>query len=531
MIRYYLLFILSTSVYSLNSIIPQPIEMSNGTESITIDRCSIQFPESLASQTLEQVHHEIFAPDFPCSVNDSKPFLIYTKSLGVSENCTDESYELLITKESAKFTAKCYTGIVRAYSSFLLLFEFNEDSREITLDSLPIQIKDAPRYSYRGLMIDTARHYLKKSTIFRILHAMTFCKLNVFHWHISDDESFPMESKAFPNLTKSAAYSESMVYTVEDINEILMYAKIRGIRVIPEINTPSHTRAIGLYGPFNQILTCFDSVYPININKTYKVRGGPPTTALDPTMNETYDFIKGILSDLDSYFPDEFIHFGGSEVSSKCWDERPFIKKFMKENNITDYLKLKGYYMTREHNILKEINPFKRPIQWLITEFSIKYDPEVVLQYCGNSINAKHIKRNHPNNKIILSPFDYSSLNCEYNNGYGSNIWCGKYPTWARMYSFEPTKLDIVNENILGGEVCGWTEAMNDYTLEYMIWPRSAAFSAALWEHKRPDVPNLAKVLNSLMTFSKILKKFGINTSPLTSEYCELHSNECFEKI
>lgn len=515
--------------FEINPIIPKPEEMTFGTESIMIDRCSIKFTGDSDSQILASIHKEIFAPDFPCSTNEIFPIHIETEIS--SDSCSDESYELFLSKDSGKLSAKCYVGIIRAYSTLMLIFSFDEESRNIPLDSLPIHIKDKPRFDHRGLMIDTSRHYLKKETIRRIINAMMYGKLNVLHWHLVDDDSFPMESKAYPDLTKAAAFSPSMIYKKSDIQELIQYAKTRGVRVVPEIDTPSHSRAIGLYEPLKKLVTCFNSVMPYNIKGVYKIRGGPPNAALDPTMDETYNFIKGIIGDINNYFTDELVHLGGDEVRSVCWDERPSIKEFMKKHNIPDYNALRAYYMEKEYAILKSLNSLKKPIYWVSeAEFKIKYNKESILQYWGKSNDLGTFAKNFPNNKVILSPHDYAYLDCGYENPYGMNAWCGNFKTWAKMYYFEPTHFGIASKNILGGEVCAWAEVMNDDNIENKIWPRSVAYAAAFWEKPRPQVPNLPDLVASLNHFSKNLKSLGVSTSPITGEYCELRPKECFQK-
>jgi len=153
--------------------------------------------------------------------------------------------------------------------------------------------------------VDTSRHYIYKSVLYKILDGMSYNKLNVFHWHIVDDHSFPYESITYPELHEMGAYTSFMVYSQQDVQNVIEYARLLGIRVIPEFDTPGHTRSWGVSHP--EILTkCYDAF----IGKL-----GP----IDPTKETTYTFVNNLLDELKSVFPDQYFHIGGDEVEFECW--------------------------------------------------------------------------------------------------------------------------------------------------------------------------------------------------------------------
>lgn len=528
MVRFLLTFCLFAVVLSIKPIIPTPNEVTSGDAKVAIHRCSIQFDES--AQELAEVHESFLGSDYACLTHDANPFTITSEVADTS--CTGEAYELTITESKAKISSACPAGTIRAYSTLFSLFDIDEESGIITIDSLPIHIKDEPRFSHRGLSVDTSRHFITKATLLRIIKGMALTKINVLHWHISDDDSFPMYSPTYPGLARDAAFGPSMIFSKEDIKEIVDYAAKMHIKVVPEIDTPSHTRAIGLHPSLRKIITCFDEK-KLTDEDAVEGRMGPPNAAMDPSMEETYTFIEKIFKDVDGYFKGDMVHLGGDEVQDKCWDERPDIKKFMKDHNIADYHELMTYYISRVHKIIKRINPSKKMIQWIWeheVRNKIKYTDEHILQYWGDSKNLKNAGEHYRANKFILSPNDFAYLDCGYESPSGKNCWCGEFRTWTQMYRFEPTAYGIPAERILGGEVCAWTEVMNNDNIENKIWPRSAAYAAAFWEKPRPAIPDLPKLATALNNLSKQLKGFGASTSPITGEYCERASVECFSK-
>ena len=199
-------------------------------------------------------------------------------------------------------------------------------------------------------MIDSSRHFLPLNSIYQTLDAMEMNKLNVLHWHLSDDQSFPYESRIFPELSQKGAYlPRTHVYHWNDVSNVIEYARIRGIRVIPEFDTPGHTNSWGHGHP--EILTqCYDS-------KTHKPkqRQSTDTGLLDVTLNSTYKFMEQFFNETIHHFPEYYIHVGGDEVNFQCWASNPAIQKFMVEHHFgSDTKKLLNYYLQKLFIIIKQ---------------------------------------------------------------------------------------------------------------------------------------------------------------------------------
>jgi len=531
-----IIFILLVSAsYGELLLIPQPKEMTLGSANIKIPRCSVQFVQNMAPQMqkIAELYNKLFLSQATCATDDKNLFKIIMNAENNADlyECKDESYEIKISENEALLNAKCSVGIIRAIATLYQIIKIDEEKNEIIIESVPIQIRDSPRFGYRGLLIDTSRHFMSKTVLKRIIDGMMLGKLNVLHWHMSDDDSFTMYSPTFPKLAEAASFGPKMYYTESDIKELVEYAQNKGVRVIPELDNPSHTRAIGLYEPYKSIVTCFDKVRPYNVPHIYKIHGGPPGAALDPSMDTTYQFVEGILKDAATYFKDELMHLGGDEIAEDCWDERPAIKEFMKKNNILDYDSLLLYYLKRERELLRKIDPKRTAIYWTAeSEFKVKYTVGDVLQYWGESKNMNRMYEIFPMNKFILSPNDFFYLDCGYENPYGANSWCGDYRTWTKMYSFEPTNYKIPESKILGAEACAWAELINEDNIENKLWPRVVAMAAVMWEPKRTGIADLPKLVSTLTEFNKKLNSMGIRTSPITGHYCELKPHECFQK-
>lgn len=251
----------------------------------------------------------------------------------------DESYSLNIDDSKILLSANSDTGILYGLESLLQLAKQQDGKWGFPV----LELRDNPRYPWRGLMIDAARHWVTKETILRNLDAMAAVKMNVLHWHVTEYQGFRIESKKYPKLHEMG--SQGNFYSQEDVKEVIDYAADRGIRVIPEFDVPGHTTAwfvghpelASAPGPY-----VLDSVF------------GILDPVMDPTRDEVYDFLDGLIGEMAGLFPDEYIHIGGDEVKTTHWDANDSIQNFMKKNDIADSHELQAYFNIRLQKILKK---------------------------------------------------------------------------------------------------------------------------------------------------------------------------------
>lgn len=503
-------------------VIPYPKHVESGSETAEFSRCELNLESSLDKSFAEiiDIHKEIiFGDQTSCLPNTPRPITVkieQRKPLDDSE-CTSEEYELEVTKQGIFMSSACPVGLIRALATLEMLIQKRKESIDgkvvgeiIVIEDVPLKIKDSPRFGYRGLMLDSARHFVKINTIKRVIDGMMLAKLNVLHWHIVDDDSFPMQSVNIPGLGEAGAFDPKELYTAKDIKDLVLYGKTRGVRLVPEIDVPGHSRAVGKYKQLNDMITCFNSIWPHNLRDYYRIRGGPPTAALDPSMDKTYQFMEKIFKDLNEYFVDELIHLGGDEVMYSCWRARQSIMDFKKRQGFVHDYELMTYFIKRSREVLKKITTKKKTIYWFNNETpGLRYPPGDILQYWGHSDKIKDLEKNHTDNKYILSPYDFLYLDCGVGNKYGGPSWCGVYKTWLKIYEFEPTNYGITESKILGAEGVAWAEQIDEANVELKFWPRAVALAETLWMPKRTGPINMVSILKRLNEFSKKVNERG----------------------
>ena len=360
-------------------------------------------------------------------------------------------------------------------------------------------------------MLDCARHFLHLSTLKHVLDGMMFHKLNVFHWHLTDEESFPMQLKSLPIITQYGAYSSKEVYSKEDISEIVEYARMRGIRVIPEADSPAHSLSWGFSPEYSDIaLKCF-------LWADYNGQ-------LDPTLEKTYDVVHSILDDLNEYFPDDYVHLGGDEVSFACWESKDWIKTFMQANNLTNGVALQQYYKDRETSMLDS----RHSAMFWVNDDNFKYRDTDILEYWASQ-NDYGLIENYTN-KVVFSNYDFFYFDLGYGNVFGDESWAPFVP-WKKIYSFNPLPPEIEKSRILGAECPLWAELNSDYTTDNHLWSRGSVFAERMWNpqiNNPLDNEGIRNVATRIYANEKRLIIRGFAPSPITSEYCSLHLEVCF---
>jgi hexosaminidase len=361
----------------------------------------------------------------------------------------DESYDLAVTPAGAKLKASNPLGALHALETFLQLVETTDQGFAVPA----VTIHDQPRFPWRGLLIDVARHFIPIDVLKRNLDAMAAVKMNVLHWHLYDNEGFRIESKKFPKLHEMG--SDGMFYTQAEIRDLVAYAHDRGIRIVPEFEMPGHSRSIFVGYPE---LASAPGPYQIEPS-------GESDAAMDPTKDETYKFIDKFIDEMTKLFPDAYFHIGGDEVNGKAWDSNPKIQAFIRAHSMKSNQDLQAYFNQRVQKILRKHH--KNMIGW----------DEV-------------LHPDLPKTVVVQSWRGQQSLAGAAKQGYSGLLSFGYYLDlmWpaARHYAVDPmsaaaTLNDEEKKRILGGEACMWSEFVSPENIDNRIWPRNAAVAERLW--------------------------------------------------
>lgn len=373
-------------------------------------------------------------------------------------------------------------GILRGLETFSQLLYMGNDKRSLMINLT--EINDEPRFPHRGLLIDTSRHYLTLFTIFNILDGMAYNKLNVLHWHIVDDQSFPYQSRVFPELSEKGAYDpDNMIYTHEDVESVIEYARVRGIRVMSEFDTPGHTRSWGNSHP--EILTqCFGK----HLGKL-----GP----IDPTKETTYEFMEKLFTEITEVFPDEFVHLGGDEVEFDCWQSNENITQFMKDKHFSQYEQLEGMYIQRLVDLIARLNASSIVWQEVYQNGVQLPNTTVVHIWSGNRRNLLR--------QVTQDGFNALLSTCWYLD----HILGGG--DWEKFYECDPHDFEGTDEQkkrVMGGEACMWSEVVDNTNVLQRIFPRVSAAAEKLWsffdEYDVIDVSNRIEEHTCRMRFRGI---------------------------
>ncbi|MDR7939556.1 family 20 glycosylhydrolase [Enterobacter soli] len=252
---------------------------------------------------------------------------------------SDESYTLKVDADGAIISANTRFGALRGMETLLQLIQNGPENTAIPW----VTIEDAPRFPWRGLLLDSARHFIPLNDIKRQIDGMAAAKLNVLHWHLTDDQGWRFTSKRYPKLTQLA--SDGQFYTPDQMREIVRYAADRGIRVVPEIDMPGHASAIAVAYP-----ELMSAPGPYEMERHW----GVLKPVLDPTKEATYTFAEAMVSELAAIFPDPYLHIGGDEVDDTQWKQNTAIQKFMRDNKLADSHALQAYFNRKLETILEK---------------------------------------------------------------------------------------------------------------------------------------------------------------------------------
>jgi len=409
----------------------------------------------------------------------------------------NEAYVIDIQGDVREIYSESVWGIIRGLETFSQLL-WKSDSGEVFVNET--HIADGPRFKFRGVMIDTSRHFLPIDIIYDVIKGMEYNKFNVLHWHIVDDPSFPYDSIKFPDMKKGAYEPGSHIYTAKDIYDVIVYAAMRGIRVVPEFDTPGHTQSWEKGRP-GLLTKCYTDG---KLNGKY----GP----INPTNSSTYEFMYDLLKDVSSVFTDNYIHLGGDEVDFSCWKSNPEITEFMKNHNISgDYAKLEEYYIQKLIDTSSKLS-LKYIVWQEVFDNGVKLKNDTIIDVwkwypiSGQEEVAKVTKSGY---RVIISHPWYLNI-----ISYGQD--------WKKYYQFEPTNFEGTDEQkqlIMGGEACIWGEYVDATNIQSRLWPRASAVAERLWSSE--DVTNLQDAYIRLNTHRCRLVRRGIPAEPLFTGHCK----------
>lgn len=433
--------------------------------------------------------------------NDSAALVVTAKAEARAGVGVDESYSLKVTEKRIVLNAANTVGALRGLQTLIQLCDKDKNGYYFPC----VQIDDSPRFKWRGLMLDVARHFVSCDEMKRNIDAMAAVKMNVLHWHLTDDEGFRVESKIFPLLHQKGSNGD--YYTQVQLKEIVKYAADRGIMVVPEFDMPGHAQT--WFAGYPELASQPGPYHPgprMQWQKEHPEIKTPPVTSIadivanmvaptfDPTNEKVYDFLDKFIGEMSGIFPAGYMHIGADENNGQAWKLNPKIMDWMKQHQMQSTDDLQRYFVQRVYELMKkhhrtmigweEIYNDKLPKDAIVHKW-IPSDNSMIKSYGIANDIAQH-------NPVLISEGFYLDLflpaYVHYNN---ASIAAANNP------------------NILGGEAAQWTELADDDNIDGRIWPRAAAIAERLWSPaSATDVDDMYRRLNVL---SNELDEQGLN--------------------
>uniref|UniRef100_A0A336MDZ8 beta-N-acetylhexosaminidase n=1 Tax=Culicoides sonorensis TaxID=179676 RepID=A0A336MDZ8_CULSO len=468
------------------------------------------------------------------SLGSQKKYDVKFFNINAKVTQSSDTYLTLRTDENTdktvdvKIFAKSFFGARHALTTLqqLIWYDDEDDSLKVLNQAF---IDDVPKFNYRGLMLDTSRHYFSVESIKRTIVGMAHSKLNRFHWHLTDSQSFPFVSKYYPELAAHGAYSADEVYTGDDIKDVVEFARVRGVQIVPEIDAPAHAGNgwdWGVKQGLGQLALC------VNQQPWTYYCGEPPCGQLNPKNNNTYIILQKLYQELiELTGPTDYFHLGGDEVNLECWAQH---------FNDTDLRGLWCDFMQKAFKHLKKANNEFPPAMTAVWSSGLTNMPCLsnqlfAVQVWGGSQWQENYQLIDSGYNLIISHVDAWYFDC----GFGSwrttgEAACSPYRSWQNVYRHRPWDTMRLTKDqmkqILGGEACLWTEQVDEMALDSRLWPRASALAERLWTDPEntndPDtIPR--DIFSRMSVFRNRLVHLGLKPEPIFPKYCAQNPDEC----
>ncbi len=495
------------------SIIPQPVSIEAGTGNFKItDAAKIEvvssnaevkkIADSLAAKLALASGFRVHVT----SVNKASGDMGIIRLLIINDTATGkEGYKLNVTPQSISISANAAAGLFYGVQTLYQLLPEQIESKSAVKDinwTVPVcNIVDYPRFGWRGLMFDVARHFFTKNEVKQYIDNMVKFKYNLLHLHLTDDEGWRIEIKGLPKLTAVGAWNVKRVgyfgtfavpkpdeprnyggfYTHEDIRELVQYAKEKFVNILPEIDVPGHSlAAIAAYPE----LSCSGGVGNHGVSSGEEIKNWSKHEALFddnlcPSDERVYKFLDKVITQVAQLFPFEYIHMGGDETFKTFWEKSNAVKALMKKEGLKDMDEVQSYFEKRVEKIVESKG--KKFMGWdEILEGGLA-PSAAVMSWRGMKGGIQAAKMKHD---VVMSPTDFAYI--DYMQG--DPVTEPRIYATLRLnkaYQFEPLPEGVDKKYIKGGQANLWTEQV--YTMrhaEYMTWPRALAIAESVWSPK-----------------------------------------------
>ncbi len=494
------------------NIIPKPLHQKINNQTFTLDK-DVHLKFEKENKEIANYFKNFVREKYTIEFSENGKKQINFRTDNSIKN--DEGYELIVSKKEIIISSKTKKGAFYAVQTLLQLLPEKSNSQSIAIKS--VEIKDAPRFKYRGMHLDVARHFFSVDFIKKYLDLMAMLKMNTFHWHLTEDQGWRIEIKKYPKLQEIAAFrNETLIghysdqphqfdgkkyggfYTQEEIKDIVKYASERQITVIPEIEMPGHSQAaiaaypeLGCTGEQVEVATkwgVFEEVYC--------------------PKESTFEFLENVIDEVVELFPGKYIHIGGDEAPKTRWKNCNHCQKLIKKQGLKDEHELQSYFITRMEKYINSKG--KQIIGWdEILEGGLAPNA-TVMSWRGTDGAVQAAKQKHD---VILTPGSHCYFDHYQSDNENEPLAIGGFLPLEKVYRFNPIPDELNEEDakyVLGAQGNVWTEYIpTPEQVEYMAFPRAIALAEVVWSSKTNR--NYDDFINRLEHFNKRLDVMNVN--------------------